>query len=104
VKEVGQQVRNWMCLCTLPDLAQNEFESQIPYLIFERLKKDLPKEKLKKALAWVILKPDDGKVVLKAAGLGFEDEMLETDVRERAAIYAKKLLGRMLGKLPPKDQ
>lgn len=104
VKEVGQQVRNWMCLCTLQDLAQSEFEAQIPYVVFERLKKDLPKEKLKKALAWVILKPDDGKVILKASEVGVEDDMLETDVRERAAVYAKKLLGRMLGKLPPKEQ
>jgi hypothetical protein len=103
-KELGQQVRNWMCLCTFADLGHSEFEAEIPYVVFDRLKKDLPKEKLKKALAWVILKPDEGKAVLSARDLGFEEPLEEAEVRERAAIYAKKLLGRLVGKLPPKEQ
>lgn len=103
-KKIGQQVRNWIALCTLQDLGHGEFEAEVPFLIFDRLKKDIPKEKLRKAVAWIVLKPDDGKVILKAAELGFEDELEEAAVRERSAMYAKKLLGRLEGKLPVKDE
>jgi len=102
-KELVQQIRNWMCLCTFADLGRGLFEAEVPYVIFEKLKREMPKEKLTKALAYIILKPDAGKLVLKAADLGFEEDAPEADVRERHVIYAKKLLGRLVGKLPPKE-
>ena len=102
-KDLVQQVRNWMCLCTFADLGRGLFEAEVPYVVFERLKRDMPKEKLTKALAYIVLKPDEGKLVLKAADLGFEEDAPEADVRERHVIYAKKLLGRLVGKLPPKE-
>ena len=102
-KDLVQQIRNWMCLCTFADLGRGLFEAEVPYVVFEKLKRDMPKEKLTKALAYIILKPDDGKLVLKAPDLGFEDDAPEADVRERHVIYAKKLLGRLVGKLPPKE-
>ena len=102
-KDLVQQIRNWMCLCTYADLGRGLFEAEVPYVVFEKLKRDMPKEKLTKALAYVILKPDEGKLVLKAPDLGFEDDAPEADVRERHVIYAKKLLGRLVGKLPPKE-
>lgn len=102
-KDLVQQIRNWMCLCTFADLGRGLFEAEYPYVIFEHLKRDMPREKLIKALAYIILKPDEGKLVLKAADLGFEEDAPEADVRERHVIYAKKLLGRLVGKLPPKE-
>ena len=102
-KDLVQQIRNWMCLCTFADLGRGLFEAEVPYVVFEKLKRDMPKEKLTKALAYIILKPDEGKLVLKAPHLGFEDDAPEADVRERHVIYAKKLLGRLVGKLPPKE-
>ncbi len=102
-KDLVQQIRNWMCLCTFADLGRGLFEAEVPYVVFEKLKRDMPKEKLTKALAYIILKPDDGKLVLKAPDLGFEEDAPEADVRERHVIYAKKLLGRLVGKLPPKE-
>jgi len=102
-RDLAQQIRNWMCLCTFADLGRGLFEAEVPYVVFEKLKRDTPKEKLTKALAYIILKPDEGKLVLKAPDLGFEDDAPEADVRERHVIYAKKLLGRLVGKLPPKE-
>jgi len=102
-KSIGQQVRYWVALCTLQDIGHGEFEAEIPYLIFERLKKEVPKEKLVKALAWVILKPDEGKIVKKCSEIGVDDDQEEAEIRDRSVIYAKKLLGRLKGKLPPKD-
>ena len=102
-KDLGQQIRNWMCLCTFADLGHGAFEAEVPYIIFEKLKKDVPKEKLTKALAYVILKPDEGNLILKAPELGFEEDSPQDEVKERSVIYAKKLLGRLVGKLPPKE-
>ena len=102
-KDLVQQLRNWMCLCTFADLGRGLFEAEVPYVIFEKLKREMPREKLTRALACIILKPDEGKLVLQAPDLGFEEDAPEADVRERHVIYAKKLLGRLVGKLPPKE-
>src|SRR5438045_496606 len=102
-KDLVQQIRNWMCLCTFADLGRGLFEAEVPYVIFEKLKREMPKENLTKALAYIVLKPDEGKLVLKAADLGFEEDAPEADVREPHVMYAKKLLGRLVGKLPPKE-
>jgi hypothetical protein len=102
-KALGQRVRNWMAVCTFGDLGRSEFEAEVPYAVFEKIKKDIPRDQLIKALAWVILKPNEGKTITKAPDLGVEDELDEEQVRLRSAIYAKKLLGRLLGKLPPKE-
>lgn len=102
-EDLTQKVRNWICLATLSDVAHGQFEREAPYAIFERLKRDIPREKLIKATAWIVLKPDLGTVLTEAPDLGLEGAVDETVVRERAQIYAKKLLGRLLGKLPPKE-
>ena len=103
VDEIGQRVRNWLCLATLGDVARGMYEAESPYVIFERLKKDIPKDKLIKATAWVILKPGEGKAITTAPDAGIDGEAAEETVRERTVLYAKKLLGRLLGKLPPKE-
>jgi hypothetical protein len=103
-KDLVQQLRNWMSLCTLIDITHGEFEAEFPYVIFDRLKKDIPKEKLTKGLAVLILNPEEGKVVTKGEDFDLENEANEQDVRERHVIYAKKLLGRLIGKLPVKEQ
>lgn len=102
-KAVGQRVRNWMAACTYADMGRGEFEAEVPFVIFERLRKEVPKDQLIKALAWVILEPKAGTTVTKAPELGVDEDLDEDQVRARSAIYAKKLLGRLLGKLPPKE-
>lgn len=99
-QSVAQRVRNWMAVCTFGDLGRSEFEAEVPYAVFEKLKQDTPRDQLIKALAWVILKPNEGKTVTKAPELGVDDELDEEQVRVRSAIYARKLLGRLMGKLP----
>src|SRR5207237_6812761 len=34
-KDLVQQIRNWMCLCTFADLGRGLFEAEVPYVIFE---------------------------------------------------------------------
>lgn len=102
--EVGQKVRNWVYLTTIPDIVQSQFEAEVPIAIFERLQGEIVKEKLIKALAWVVLKPEDGTVVTGAKELELDVDVPEQEVRGRGYIYAKKMLGRLLGKLPKKEE
>ena len=102
-ENLGQQVRNWLSLVSVVDICQSEFEGETAWYVFDKLKKDVPKAKLIKITAWIALKPDAGKVVRNAPDLGYDNEQEEGEVRERTAVYSKKLLGRLLGKLPPKE-
>src|SRR5436305_5043114 len=39
-KDLVQQIRNWMCLCTFADLGRGLFEAEVPYVVFEKLRRD----------------------------------------------------------------
>jgi hypothetical protein len=99
-EKIGQKVRSFIALCSLVDAGHGEFEAETPLKIFEKLKTDIPKDKLMKACAWVVLKPKDGDVIKTAPDVGIEQEIDEEEIRGRSVVYAKKMLGRLLGKLP----
>jgi hypothetical protein len=103
-EKTGQKVRNFISLMALVDILQMEFEGETPKILFERMKKDFKKDELIKAVAYVALKPDEGTVIEKSKDLDIEDGAAEDRVRERVGVYAKKVLGRLLGKLPPKQE
>ena len=103
-EKTGQKVRNFISVMALVDILQMEYEGETPKILFERMKKDIPKADLIKAAAYVALKPDEGTVVEKSKDLDIEDGAAEDRVRERLAVYAKKVLGRLIGKLPPKEE
>ena len=104
VEDVGQRVRNLLSVCAVTDLIQDPLEPQIPFVVFEKLKSEIPKEQLKKAAGWVAIKPEEGTVVLNIADLGLEGEMPEPEVRERTGLYAKRLLMQLLGKDKPPEK
>ena len=93
-----------MCVCAMADIGRSDFEGETAFVIFARLRESVPDDELARAAAWVALKPDEGKAVTTAPALNMENNLAEADVRERAALYAKKLLGRVLGKLPRKRE
>jgi hypothetical protein len=101
---IGQRVRNFICALAIVDAGHGEFESEAPLALFDKLKGNIPKDKFLKAAAWVTLKPEEGTVVKTAKDLGFELDFDEAEIRGRSAVYAKKIVGRLLGKLPPKEQ
>ncbi len=103
-EKLGQKVRNFISLMALVDILQMEYEGETPKILFDRMKKEIPKAELIKAAAYVALKPDEGTVVDKCKDLDIEDGAAEDRVRERVGVYAKKVLGRLLGKLPPKPE
>ena len=102
-ENVPQRVRNLMTVCALSDMIHGEFEREAPYMIFDMLKAEVDKDELIKVCAWMTLKPDEGRAITRIPELGWDDDVDEASVRERASLYAKKLLGRLLGKLPKKE-
>ena len=103
VADPVQRVRNILYVAAVPDVLQMQIERFAPHAVYERLQEDVPKDQLIKVLYWIALHPNDGddKAVDELWALKFPNggvDMQQT--RERTAIYAVKLLGRLLGKIP----
>jgi outer membrane biosynthesis protein TonB len=104
VDDAVQRVRNYLYVAAVVDVFQMEnLERYLPHVVYERLQSDFPKEDLTKILYWIALHPADGNDhavdEMRSLGLGNGPGDMDT-TRERAAIYAVKLLGRILGKIP----
>jgi ABC-type transport system involved in cytochrome c biogenesis permease component len=105
VADPVQRVRNILYVAAVPDVLQMPIERFAPQAVYERLQQDIPKDQLIKILYWIALHPTDGddKALDELWALRFPNGAVDVDqTRERAAIYAVKLLGRLLGKLPRK--
>ena len=103
VQDVPQRIRNLLSVCAVADVAEDQNEAHIPYIVFTYLKGTIPKAQLVKALTWVILKDRDGTVLTNVKDikeLSLDAEIQEDNVRDRSTLYAKKLLFRLLGKKP----
>ena len=103
VADPVQRVRNILYVAALPDVLQMPIERFAPQAVYERLQQDIPKDQLIKILYWIALHPTEGddKALDELWALHFPTGAVDVEqTRERAAIYAVKLLGRILGKLP----
>ena len=98
-----QKVRNLLSIAAVADVMQDVNESQIPLIIYDRLKMTVPKDNLIKILTYITLKPDDGDYPTGMPELKLDVTLPEDQVRDRAVAYGEKLLGRLLGKLPVKN-
>ena len=58
-------------------------------------------QRLVLVLGQMTLHPDKGEVIRTAPELEADVGVGEDQIRERLYIYAKKMLGRVLGKIPP---
>jgi hypothetical protein len=90
-------------LAALADLGRSEWEGEVAYAVFEKLKAEVPAETLKKTTAYMALHPDRCPVTTSAEELDITGTIAEEKVRKRSVIFAKKLLGRVVGKLPKDD-
>lgn len=92
-----QRVRNLLYVAAVPDLLQMDpFERFVPLLVLEELRKRLPADDLPRLLYWVAMHPQDGDD-RALAGLPAGVPAVTGPagpVRERAMIYALKLLER----------
>ena len=104
VTDPVQKVRNVLYVAAVPDVFQMPVERYLPHVVFERLEADVPKADLIKILYWVATHPsggDDSAVdQLRGAGLLVSGPSDIEQARERVMLYALKLLGRLVGKIP----
>ncbi len=98
-EDSGQSVRNLVCVAAIADLCADPREAEIARFVYRQLNLTFEPADLRRALAWIILSPDDGEVITKAPELGLFRHPPQRLVRQRSAIYAKKYLGRLLGKI-----
>jgi len=95
LEDVGQSVRNLLCVAAIADVGQDRSEAIIARVVLEKLFRDFPAAELEQALAWVILDPEAGTVITKAPELGLSTEIDPGIARERCSWYAKKFLWRL---------
>jgi ABC-2 type transport system permease protein len=96
----GQNVRNLLSAAAIADVSQDSMEGQIARAVFDRLREAYPPDQLVRLLTWVAIAPDQGTVITDAPELDIHGPVPEDMIRRRDLIYALKLLGRLLGKLP----
>ena len=87
-----------LSVCAIADLDEDQHEGEIPYVVFGQLRAQIPAEELERILTYIILHPPRD-VPTSAADLEIPGEQAAGDVRDRMVQYARKLLGRLLGKL-----
>jgi hypothetical protein len=100
VFNLEEKVRNIICAAALMDIGQGQFESELPLFVYQRLRAEVPDDKLKAILGVMAFHPDSGTVIATAPELDLHIGVGEEQVRERLQILAVKMLGRMLDKLP----
>jgi hypothetical protein len=94
-----QRLGNLLSLLALADLGRLTCESEAPLVVLGQLREAIPEPRLSQLLARCILTPGEMEPLLDIP----EFDVREVDremVRKRMVIYARKMLGRVLGKLP----
>ncbi len=98
-RDDGERARLLVAAAALVDVARDEREGDFARVVFDTLQTSLRPAELERVLAWIALEPGGGEVALTAPELGVERSFDERVVRERSALYARKFLGRVLGKI-----
>jgi hypothetical protein len=105
VAEPVQRVRNLLYVAAVPDLFQMPMERFVPQIVFDQIEQSVPKADLIKVLYWIALHPYEGAdaAIDQMQPLGLRNGPSDVEeLRNRTAIYAVKLLGRVTGKRPGK--
>jgi ABC-2 type transport system permease protein len=94
-----ERVRNLLYVAAVPDLLQMDpLERHLPWLVFDRLRQEIPPADLARILYWIAMHPqDEAQDAITALGqLGLPEVTGPTGrVRERAMLYALKFLQRL---------
>jgi hypothetical protein len=97
-----QRVRNLLYVPAVVDLIQLPIERHVPLLIFDRIEQDVGRDELVEILFRIAIDwaggEDDALDDMDVLGLDGVPGDVE-EVRNRAAIYGVKLLGRIIGRL-----
>jgi ABC-2 type transport system permease protein len=105
VPDLVQRTRNLLYVAAVPDVIQAPIERYAPLAVYDRLQEDIPKPQLIQVLFWIALHPMDGddSAIAQLPILGLNYPPTDpAEVRNRAAFYAVKLLGRLTGRIIPR--
>lgn len=100
LEDPAQNVMNLLSVAAVADIGADLREADVGRLVFDELQSQYGRDQLKKLLAWVILRPDGNRVLTSVLNLRLRRPLAEIVVRERCILYAKKYLGRLVGKIP----
>jgi hypothetical protein len=105
VADPVQRARNYLFVASAVDLLQlAELEPGAPLVVFDQLRTEFPRDALIKILYWIATHPSEGDTSaldqLAGACVQASTPPEPLEVRDRTSIYAVKLLGRVLGKIP----
>ena len=97
-----QRARNLLLLPAVTDVLQLDIERDLPHAIFDHLQR-VRTDELFKVLYWIATHPSEGDLEaldhLAGACLDVTPPDDEDQLRERVAVYATKLLGRITGRI-----
>ena len=96
-----QRTRHYLYIAAFADVQRLTLERHIALVIFDHLRAQIPKDHLIRILYWIALYPDEGAVLgpEDLRPLRLDHALVDVaEVADRIAIYATKLLGRVLGK------
>lgn len=94
--DLVQRVRNLLSAAAVFDVLEDPDEGAVGYIILEYIRQEAPAGDLKQILAYIIENPDGGSVLTQVPDLGAEGQITESAARERSALYARKLLKRLV--------
>ncbi len=94
-----QAIRNLLSVAVFADLNEDPLEGSIARVVVDHLFANFDESQLTHGLAWIILHPEDGTVPQNMAELDLPGDIDGSIIRERAVLYAKKVLGRIRGRL-----
>lgn len=97
--DAGQSIRNLVCVAAIADIIRDPREGRVARTVFDHLQARFTPDQLRHGLAWIVLSPDDSTVINNAPELGFGRHPPPVTVRSRSVLYAKKFLGRLVGKI-----
>ena len=96
--DIVDDVRALVCVAAIADIGADTQEAEIGRMVFDELEGRYRHALLRRVLTWIVLHPQNGRVVTEAPELDLRrGRPSEEMVRERVALYAKKYLGRLSG-------
>jgi ABC-2 type transport system permease protein len=99
--DAAQRVRNYLSAASVADVSETDpLEAHIARAVFDRLREDFDTDDLIHILTYIITTPDQGTIITDAPELDIHGPLEDYRIRNRDVIYALKLLGKLLGKLP----
>jgi hypothetical protein len=102
--DLVQRARNALLIPAVTDVLQSPLERDVPVVVFAFLTQDIAREPLTQTLYWIATHQADGDLLaLEQLGGVCLDVPIPDDpdlIRDRIRLYATKLLGRLIGKLP----